>query len=282
MENKITNHPALMHAQDMMDICKPLLQLNISYFCHVHVSKDNKFSGISNNPAFSEHYLKNRYYNADIHMAQSNHFGDFVLWDEITRTGKSEKMHQEAMQLGVKHAFTIINKHDNGADYYHFANNEISNSINQSYLANWDLLNLFIQYFSEIVSGHSKLKKAYDVKFSLDTSKGNYEIFSEALEHFTQENRLKFQTLLKEKSLIRHQFRPLSTPSHNIFPLLTERERRCLHWLLIGKTAPQIAMILNVSVRTIEKYLANLKSKFNCQTLCELGYRMSMIQVDHK
>lgn len=44
---------------------------------------------------------------------------------------------------------------------------------------------------------------------------------------------------------------------------LTERQSEVLFYILRGKTAKQIARYLNLSSRTVEEYLSQLKYKFN-------------------
>src|SRR4051794_30499128 len=96
LQNKISQHPNLIHAHDLRELCRPLENLNITYFTHAHVDNNGQFSALTNNPRFSEHYLRNQYYNADIHLAQTSELGNYVIWDAIERYGLSAKMHQEA------------------------------------------------------------------------------------------------------------------------------------------------------------------------------------------
>lgn len=51
---------------------------------------------------------------------------------------------------------------------------------------------------------------------------------------------------------------------------ITEREMECLFYTVGGRTAKETAKLLALSPRTIEHYLDNLKSKFNCSTKSEL------------
>lgn len=51
---------------------------------------------------------------------------------------------------------------------------------------------------------------------------------------------------------------------------LTTRELECLFYLLRGKTSKEIGKILNLSFRTVEGYIDNIKHKFNCRTKAEL------------
>jgi DNA-binding CsgD family transcriptional regulator len=51
---------------------------------------------------------------------------------------------------------------------------------------------------------------------------------------------------------------------------LSERQTECLFFLLRGKTAKEIAKILNISPRTTECHLEEIKYKLNCATKSEL------------
>lgn len=50
----------------------------------------------------------------------------------------------------------------------------------------------------------------------------------------------------------------------------TYRETECVVWLLRGKKISDIATILNISLRTVEYYLENVKAKVGCRTKFEL------------
>lgn len=50
----------------------------------------------------------------------------------------------------------------------------------------------------------------------------------------------------------------------------TERERQTIFYFLQGKTTAQVGVCLNLSPRTVEYYLKNMKSKLNCQRKSEL------------
>lgn len=51
---------------------------------------------------------------------------------------------------------------------------------------------------------------------------------------------------------------------------LTKKEHECLFLLVRGKTASEIALMLNVSKRTIETHIENIKNKFGCTKKSEL------------
>lgn len=59
--------------------------------------------------------------------------------------------------------------------------------------------------------------------------------------------------------------------------MLTQREIECLSYIAHGFTMKMIAKKLNISPRTVEQHLRNLKEKFELNTkgqLVELWYRL--------
>lgn len=51
---------------------------------------------------------------------------------------------------------------------------------------------------------------------------------------------------------------------------LTKRQHLCLYFLVRGKSAKEIARVLNLSPRTVESYITQLKIKFHCSSKNEL------------
>lgn len=51
---------------------------------------------------------------------------------------------------------------------------------------------------------------------------------------------------------------------------LTSKEAQCLYWLIEGKSAEEIAIIENNSVKTIHRHLENVRAKLNCYKQTQL------------
>ena len=198
-------------------------------------------------------------------MAGANKFGNYVLWDAIERSGQSEKMHIEAAEFGVQHTFTIIEKNNEMTNFYHFANDSSDTKINQVYIANLDLLRVFIQHFNENVAKSSLLSSAYDLKFNIDplaegfTTKSDDIIFDKARAEF-----LTYMNKPDDKP-------KLLTPkfAHNDI-YLSKRESECLYLYARGKIARDIAIMLGLSRRTVEHYLDKVKTKMGVASKNEL------------
>lgn len=266
MSKKIEKHPSVIYANEFAYICRPLKKLNITYFSHVFIDNSGHFSGVNNHPDFSEHYLKNNYFNADIHLAKIDTIKNYFVWDSIDCVGESKKLYQDSCDHGVKHTFTIAEKTNHGKNYYHFATNQSDKTINQIYLSNIDLLNLFILHFKDKMKQSKQLSSAYDIKFSIDQH-ANYSVQSEVI-GFSQDGiRQSFLEEIKFNQIIETSIgKPLSV-----------REVEVLTWLHYGKTVSDIALILGITEVTVNKHIANIKKKTHCYTQFQLGELFSKL-----
>lgn len=258
MKDIISKHPVLTMSADIQAICKPLQQLNISYFAHVNIDNDNHFSALGNNPGFIETYFRNKYYNNDVHMAKPGLFDLFVLWDAVDLTGRTHTMHSVASSFGVKHTFTIIEKTPSGKNYYHFANASNSNGINQVYLTNFDLLKKFIMYFNESIHQSKQLSSAYDLKFKIDHDATGYLLNSEDQMH------------CPDRDLFLKSISNESYPFVEINKVLAPQQTKCFQLLVQGYTSKEIAIQLGLSFRTVDHYIARVRKILNCRSSKEL------------
>lgn len=257
MTNKISHHPVFLNAADFTDICQPLQKLGISYFGHAFIDHQGSFAATNNNAAFFEHYLKNQYYYADIHMAEDNTLNhQYIIWDDIQLSGESEKMDMEGMEFGVKHTFTIIEKETNGTHYFHFASDCESRIINQVYLTHLDLLKTFILYYKEQIKSCRKLSNAYNIKFSLEENKSSYQVPAEILLP-TEDARVEF-------------LREIEKSKGQSSAVFTQRQFDCLAYLAKGMTMKMIAKKLQLSPKTVEHYLYAIRDKMNCDSRVDM------------
>ena len=65
-------------------------------------------------------------------------------------------------------------------------------------------------------------------------------------------------------------------PSEVDIPELTGQERRALRILMAGKTIKQIADIMSISERAVEKLIANVRAKFDCLSNTELVLKVEV------
>ncbi|WP_367607676.1 helix-turn-helix transcriptional regulator [Legionella sp. W05-934-2] len=125
--------------------------------------------------------------------------------------------------------------------------------------------------------------------FEIALGRGHHQVNNLLMKHFRQINHfVQFQLLLHpllKKHCCENQFALHPDPKpefllkdmlipHENHQLgnLTPRELESLFWLYQGKTVPEIALILNISPRTAEKYVQQLKLKLQVYSPFQLGY----------
>ncbi len=249
MNDALFKNPTFTLANDISAICQPLNHLKINTFSHAKVDHNRDFSFICNNPGFIELYFQKRYFNYDIHT-DVNRFGRYVIWDDIPRAGKTLEMEFDVMPFGIRHTFTIIEKNQTGVDFYHFSSSVESKTFNQVYLANLDLLHLFINHFKKTTTENKKLSEAYNQKFSVDKEADGFTIAENGF-YIPNEKKLEFRFMLRK-------------------PNLSSREQECLFYCARGLSAKEIAEKLGLSFRTVETYLEKAKFKFNVKSKSDL------------
>lgn len=264
------SHPTLCYPSEINAICKPLKSLKIDYFSHVKIDADSNFSAICNNPEFCQYYYENKHYNADIHMAKENKLGDIILWDALTFDNKSAILAEEAKAFGVNHVFTIVESKDNEMNYYHFAANVNSLQINQSYLANVDLLKLFTRHFNECINSTSTLKSGHDLKFSLLEESNAFSLKDDACFNMFDIDRWSFLSILNPRPDIQTNKLILKHKGKQKSIQLSNQQEKCLRLLVLGLSAKQIALKLKISYRTVEHHVAIIKRILGCQNTKEV------------
>lgn len=260
---KIKKHPALLHADDIKAICKPLLHLSkIDYFSHVKVNSKG-FSGLATNPQFVEHYLTQGYFNCDSHLQMLESNIEFIVQDSITHFGQTKQLFRDCQAFNVHHIFTLLHREQDGVNAYHFATSDPNNHLNEIYLKNIPFLKNFISYFNEALKNDKSLNLAYNVKFKLDQS-AQYESGIDYIR-----DQINIDSLLKD---IRAKRLHVMNSNQSY---ITKRELECLLCLHLGNTAETIAKTLKITERTVRAHINSLKQKLNCKTLFQLGEKVA-------
>jgi DNA-binding CsgD family transcriptional regulator len=263
----LLKHPNLTHPVDIQGICQPLIKLGITYFAHATVDKAGKIAAISNNPEFTDYYFSNAYYNADIHMAKTDFVRSHCVWDAVDLRGRSAELYKNGFEFGLRHTFTLAQKTERGHEFFHFATDKHNPSINQFYLSQLDLLNLFIFYFKDKVAQSPILSRAYQIKFSVDSTHGSFDDNGSLVKANDQLLRESFLNDISiDKKIILEESKSL-----------TKTDISILAWMHHGKTAHDIARLLNIAEVTVNKRLAMMKNKLGCYTQFQLGEQFSKL-----
>lgn len=256
MLNKILRNPTFTHTADIQQICAPLSLLGITYFSHGQIDEQGRFAGIGSHPEFVKLYYEKKYYHYDIHMAEFSANYSHILWDNMPLSKETQAMDDYFLDYGFAHTFTIIRQQEKIKNYYHFATKPNEMATNQRYWKYYDLLNQFINYYTDQFNKNRWLHKGFDIKFKLNEQDSSCFINDDLIENKI----LSFRQAIKSNKIYLDAQR-----------YLTQREWECLYWLAAGKNMEEIAIICNITLRTVKAHVINIKNKFNCQNQFQLG-----------
>jgi DNA-binding CsgD family transcriptional regulator len=255
-------HPSIIHAAELAQLCAPLKIIDITTFSHLRVFNNNQLTVQCNHPQFLLNYLHKKYYAADPCVninPEPTDIGEYILWDTVHCGGKTAEMLADSTSFDFKHVFTIIKKHKEFTDFYHFGTHLSNPAIHQLYINNLDLLDRFITFFSAHVQQSKSLSHAYDLVLNAVQT-------SSAVE------------LIAPKGLLSHQQSPRQMLLQKLMSSeqrkLTTHEIQCMELIIEGKTAKEIARILGLSYRTVEDRTHSLKEKFNAKNKTELVVKL--------
>ena len=165
----------------------------------------------------------------------------FALWNGLDSDDRILTDSEEI--TGVKYGIAIVRQEHDGVGFYNLGAKSSNPSIVNKYINEIGQYENFVSEFQEKTRQLFRIAKKFKFKVS--------------------------SSLVKTKKL-GHQF-------GNLY--LTEREYECVNYLIRGKTAEEIAIILNISKRTAEAHVQNIKRKMNCYNQFRLGYLLGRLGI---
>jgi DNA-binding CsgD family transcriptional regulator len=239
--------------KDVDTICKPLYMIGINYFHFVRSYKDKSRISLSNNKLFSEYYYDKCYYlQPAIAKVPNINKSACYLWLSL----KNNIIFQDLSNLfDIDNGITIIRNFVNYSDYYYFGSRPGNVEINNLYLVKLKLLERFIAYFTD--SATSLIHYTEKHRIVIPALKNILEPISPPGLVFNNINLIED---FEKNTPIKH-YRVNDGLQENIF---SARQMDCIVGILDGKTAKDISLDLNLSVRTVENYLNNIKFKLGC------------------
>lgn len=225
-------------SQDIKELCEPHFnRLGLDHFNYIHRNDNGEVTYLCSNQKWLDHYLKKSYpkigaFEQKVELSKYN----YILWNGLDRN--DPVLIDSKEMLGVEYGITIIKQEQDGFGFYNLGKKSSDASIINKYVNN---LNQYENFISEIEEKASAI---------IHTAK-----------------RLKLclrpESHINIKKKLGYQF-------GNLY--LTKRELQCINYLSRGKTAEEIAIILNISKRTVETHIKNIKTKMNCFNQFRLGY----------
>lgn len=247
----LKDHFSLTSSKDVGDICSPSLSsIGITYFNYIKIyHNDSSRELLTNNASWIDHFYKNSLYKSagavDIeHLLPKGYF----LWSELNSDDPVYAQGRDSFNIDNGASFVI--KREDVTYLYIFASTKENDSINNFYTRNIDLFKRFMLYFndraSSLISEASKNKIYLPEKQIISPEKiKRHQLADSDREEFYQKTDIDRFYLLSE--------------SDDLY--LTKKQAQCVAYFIEGATAKQCAKAMNISHRTVEGYLNDIKEK---------------------
>jgi DNA-binding CsgD family transcriptional regulator len=254
----------LTNAASMQEIVRPLYKaLGINYFNFVRNYKDNSRICLTTSAQWAAHFCNEKLYLVAPFERDKDDYNnnEYVFWPTL----QEHVIYQEALKSNVKHALSIVKKGKHFDEFFHFGADAYDKTTYDKILHNRDLLNYFILFFKE--KAEKLIKNSHLLAFPELTSKltAVHKIQVLDSDSMVEEANKAFDILKLKKYYLGAEFGDA---------YLTQKEVNILRWMIIGKTASEIAILLNMGFRTVQKHIENIKQKTNCYKTNELCYRI--------
>lgn len=261
-------HISVVQCNDVKEICEPLFAKTcVRYFYHTRYYNDGTCYSLDSNTEWYKYFYSKDYYPTLDQLQKLP-----AIYYELFENYNSEGAAEARDQFKLDHFFAIYHVAPNYVDMFGMAADKDSRGVIDFYFKNLDILHQFIAYFKD---------RAQNLITAAD-KKENKLILPKFLNCSIQESSgfLTEDIIQPDKEELRHCLLPKKCQVifNNINSFISKRELECLYNLLQGKSAKESARILNLSHRTVETHLENIKARFgilNRSQIIELAKTLS-------
>jgi len=253
-------------ADKIKDLCAPLIQhFGITAFFYSRIFDNGRYIHVSNNQSFLEvvgigdNICKTEYFKRQ---------PDFLCKHEPFVDVWPDDVHDSAMDFlrarGLYNGFSIIREFEGSMEVGTFSNYDQNSGIKDFYRNHAKVLDDFITHFRKVGG---------DLTNPLGPA--NSGLSPHLMKAYPEIEKIFKCTTPWERKIIDFNDALQSRIRQEIYEIgkrysLTPRELECLSYLTSGKTAKEIARIIDASPRTVETHINNIRLKTGCQSKREL------------
>lgn len=259
----LIKHPAIETHDEIKKICRPIFDLfEITFFRYLRVYPDNSRIHLCSNPDWTELFYAKGLYN--VAWFDANKMVDpksiEILWDVKASSDDNIVGLEARNHFNIHHGMSIIRPQKSYYEVYDLATHKNNQKINETYLNNLELFERFFFYFKD--QARNILNRCEKNRIILPNLNKCLEIPNEKYNVTTNAAVDKFLKITDTKRFYINTFRG------DVY--LTKREIECIHWILMGKSAEEIGIILKCSKRTVEIHLNNTKHKLGVSKIAQV------------
>lgn len=250
----------LIEPDSIKSILKPLEPFGITGFFFIRMYPDGQFVNLTSGPSWADFFFRKFYdtaYEPD-DLVIHTYVSHGVALSELNPENQSWQDGKKYFNVG--NIIALSKYHEKYYENFYFHSDENNHAINQFYLNNLDLLYKFTDYFKQ--------------QASAIITKGEAHKFYTPEKYLLHRQKLSVEN--PEDLAVKQLLQFFQDSSHG----LTTKEIMCLSYLVQGKSAEEIAIILSRSRRTIETHIESAKKKLNCHKISQLAYLLGKLNVN--
>ncbi len=242
----LKNHFCLQHTEQLKAINKPLDILGIDSFCFTSIDLiTGKRFILTDHPAWTHYAYNSGFYGIElVRKIETSGFLETFLWSDFAHNkGYSDSL-KTASQFGLCHGITFIQHTSERLNMYYAGTS--NQALGDQHISNVGKQILdFIPYFH--ASAKDIIKDSLNHQFAVRTTtpEDNSTLDPSLLQQFYEAIEIK-QLVINDSG-----------------DYLTHQEALCVYLIFCGKSIQQISIVLAISVRTVEKHIANIRKKVN-------------------
>ncbi len=251
--------PSFLFAREIQEICSPLfINTPINYFSFIRIYPDGSFIDLNSDPLWTKHFLSKGYFSAGVEEAAFMFFHDNAIsWNSTSFFDchkKLAELYKDGCDFNYTNGICITQSNSDYFENYHFFTANRDGYADQFFMTNYNTLLNFIFYFKEKVLQTKAIRSIYDNKYI-----------------FIEDSPPKKSEIITMPDLEKTLFLPqpcrfyLSDDS-----FLTKQEINILSYAIRSFSCKEIAKLLNISYRTVETHMNNIKKKTNSKNIREL------------
>jgi DNA-binding CsgD family transcriptional regulator len=258
-EYRASKRFCLEAAGDVRNICEPLFQsFNIHGFTFQRMYENGDRIYLSSSEKWIENFYQNNYFLAS-GFKKFNHLKKFTLWKNWPPEDKvfHKLMADANLNFNYGNGIVINIQHPEYIDAFTLRGFPGADKVNDLYTSEFSILEKWIEYF--LIIANPFIQRAHEKKICVPES-GVQFCFKKSV--FTQ-------------NLSKDLYRGINT---NLFlyekgkekRFLSQKQTECVCLLACGKTAKEIARIMNISPRTVEEHINIVKYKLDSYTRSDI------------
>lgn len=233
------------------------------------VDDQGKYFQIYNHPELCQYYYETKGYLQDpFHFHPSNYKSGVLLPYSLGLKGYNEPHEDMERKFKVSPNYLMIQRKGQGfAHCFDFSSTQQGLNLTSIYVQNLRCIERFVDFFLSEWSPEEGLFDPYSLNMADLIGKQFYQNYKDQI-YQDKDSRLEFGKMFQ-----------LQGNEVELYQMLTKREKQCFGLLFEGYTTIDMADEMNLSKRTVEQHLDNIRFKLDCGSRVELIRRFNELKI---